>query len=272
MPKWLVYTVAIAALAVLSVGHHRRIESPADAAVAAATPAADHGPGAVEHHAHWSYSGPEGPEHWGELDPAYAACAKGNHQTPIDIHNAVDVDLPPLAIAYRTLGTEVVNNGHTIQVNVTPGSTLTLNGVVYTLKQFHFHTPSENYIDERAYAMEAHLVHGDEHGHLAVIAVLFQLGAEDSAIARVFAASPKTADTRRTLASPVDPNALIPEVRDYYAFTGSLTTPPCTEGVSWIVLKQPLTVSKDEVAFLERAMHGHNNRPIQPLHDRTVAR
>jgi carbonic anhydrase len=271
MPKWLPY-VALVTLSVLALSHYRRVEMPADAAVVAAAqaPAADHASVAV--HAHWSYEGPEGPEHWGELDPAYAACAKGTHQTPIDIHDAADADLPPLAIDYKTLGQEVVNNGHTIQVNMAPGSALTLNGVPYELKQFHFHTPSENDIDERPYAMEAHLVHGDRNGHLAVIAVLFQLGAEDSAIAHVFADSPKVADTRKTLTAPVDPNDLLPKGRDYYAFTGSLTTPPCTEGVSWIVLREPLTVSKEEVAFLEAAMHGHNNRPIQPLHARTVLR
>ena len=161
MPKWLPY-VALVTLSVLALSHYRRVEMPADAAVVAAAqaPAADHASVAV--HAHWSYEGPEGPEHWGELDPAYAACAKGTHQTPIDIHDAADADLPPLAIDYKTLGQEVVNNGHTIQVNVAPGSTLTLNGVPYELKQFHFHTPSENDIDERPYAMEAHLVHGGQ--------------------------------------------------------------------------------------------------------------
>ncbi len=269
MSKWLPYA-ALAALAAAAIGHHSLAGEHADAPAAASTAGAAH-----EHasgHAHWSYEGPEGPEHWGELDPAYAACAKGAHQTPIDIHDAKDVDLPPLIIDYKTLGQEVVNNGHTIQVNVAPGSTLTLNGVPYELKQFHFHTPSENDIDEKPFAMEAHLVHGDKDGHLAVIAVLYQLGAEDSAIAHVFAASPKTADTRNTLPIPVDPNDLLPEGRDYYAFEGSLTTPPCTEGVSWIVLKEPLTVSKEEVAFLESAMHGHNNRPIQPLHARVIFR
>ena len=156
----------------------------------------------------------------------------------MNIHDAVDADLPALAIDYRTLGYEVVNNGHTMQVNVAPGSSLTLNGVLYELKQLHFHTPSENEVDERHYAMEAHLVHGDTAGHLAVIGVLFREGPEDSAIARVWAESPKSAGPARTLSAPVDPDTLLPKGRDYYTFEGSLTTPPCTEGVRWIVLKE----------------------------------
>ncbi len=290
MPKWLPYA-ALAALTVLAIGRYWRTETPGiaappetpaivSAADPAGAPAAGAGAGAKHPHsqagsrghAHWSYEGPEGPEHWGELDPAYAACARGTHQTPIDIHDAVDADLPALAIDYRTLGYEVVNNGHTIQVNVAPGSSLTLDGVSYELKQLHFHTPSENEVDERHYAMEAHLVHGDKDGHLAVIGVLYREGPEDSAIARVWSESPKSTGPARTLSAPVDPNTLLPKGRNYYTFEGSLTTPPCTEGVKWIVLKEPLTVSKEEVAFLEQAMHGHNSRPVQALHARAVLR
>lgn len=272
MSRWLPYAT-LAALAVVGIAHQRRAElaNESAAALAAAPPVAQTPHGAQHAHAHWSYAGADGPEHWGELDPAYAACAKGTHQTPVDIHGAIDGHLPPLQIDYRTRGTEVVNNGHTIQVNVEPGSFLTLDGVRYELKQFHFHSPSENEIDERLYAMEAHLVHGDKDGHLAVIGVLFQLGTADPAIAEVFKSATQSPG-RRVLATPIDTNRLLPGSRAYYEFEGSFTTPPCTEGVHWIVMKQPLSVSRSEVAFLERSMHGHNNRPIQGLHGRAVMR
>ena len=271
MLKWLPYA-AIAALAVAVVGHHRHGGLPADGVPAPVeTAAATHGSGSGGH-PHWGYAGNEGPEHWGELDSAFKTCAQGQYQTPIDIHDAVEADLPPLTIDYKTRGLNIVHNGHTIQVNVAPGSTLTLDGRVYELKQFHFHTPSENDIDEEVFAMEAHLVHADAQGHLAVLAVLFRLGEEDPAIARIWQESPEEARTRWSLPYPVDPKDLLPQSLDYYAFTGSLTTPPCTEGVSWIVLKQARTVSPQEVAFLEHALHGHNNRPVQPLHARVILR
>ena len=120
--------------------------------------------------------------------------------------------------------------------------------------------------------MEAHLVHADQDGHLAVLAILYRLGEEDPAVARIWAESPDEAHTRESLPYPVDPNELLPKHLDYYAFSGSLTTPPCTEGVSWIVLKEPRTVSKEEVDYLAHAVHGHNNRPLQPLHARAILR
>ena len=237
--------------------------------------AADQAPAgghAAAAHAHWAYEGHESPEHWGELDPSYAPCAAGADQTPIDIEETIEADLPPLAIDYQSMGQEVVNNGHTIQVNVAPGSTVTINGVPFELKQFHFHTPSENEVGAKHYALEGHLVHADKDGHLAVIGVLYQLGDENPSIAQVWAASPKEAGTSQALATPVDPKALLPKDRDYYAFSGSLTTPPCTEGVRWMVLKAPLTVSQEQVAFLEQAVHGHNNRPVQPVNARLILR
>ena len=222
--------------------------------------------------AHWTYEGAAGPAHWGELAPDFGLCASGVNQTPVDIRGAITAALPRLNIGYKTLGQEVVNNGHTLQVNVAPGSVLTINGVPFELKQFHFHAPSENLVDGKPYAMEAHLVHADQGGHLAVIGVLYRLGAADPTIARIWAASQPQADTRQALASPVDPKALLPKRRDYFAFNGSLTTPPCTEGVRWMVLKEPLMVSAEQVAFLEQAVHGHNNRPIQPVNARMILR
>ena len=255
------------ALAALTIGL-----APAMPVVAADDQAQASGHAAAGALAHWAYEGHESPEHWGELDPSYAPCTAGVDQTPIDIEETIEADLPPLAIDYQSMGQEVVNNGHTVQVNVAPGSTVTINGVPFELKQFHFHTPSENEVGAKHFALEGHLVHADKDGHLAVIGVLYQLGDADPAIAQVWAASPKEAGTSQALATPVDPKALLPKDRDYYAFSGSLTTPPCTEGVRWMVLKAPLTVSQEQVAFLEQAVHGHNNRPVQPVNARLILR
>ncbi len=224
------------------------------------------------HHAHWSYSGAEGPTHWADLDPAYAACAAGFAQSPVDVSGALDATLPPLVIDYQGLGQDVVNNGHTIQVNVAPGSTLTLDGRTFTLKQFHFHTPSEDKMNGESFAMEGHLVHADPEGHLAVISVLYRLGAENPVIAQVWNAMPERTDTPAAPPAPIDPAALLPTDKGYFRFDGSLTTPPCTEGVRWIVLKAPMTVSQSQVDRLTAAMHGANSRPVQPVNARVIAR
>jgi carbonic anhydrase len=206
------------------------------------------------------------------VDPHYAACSTGFEQSPIDINHTLEADLPPLALDYKALGQEVLNNGHTIQVNVAPGSTLTLDGQVYTLKQFHFHAPSEDRVNGESFAMEAHLVHADAEGHLAVVAVLYRLGAENPTLAEVWGVSPKVAETKHALWSPIDPKGLLPKGQDYYLFSGSLTTPPCTEGVRWVVMKEPLTVSQAQVDTFIEMMHGPNNRPLQAVNARPLLR
>ena len=221
---------------------------------------------------HWGYAGEAGPAHWGELDPKFAACASGVNQSPIDIASTIDAELPPIGVNYGTAGTEILNNGHTIQVNVAPGSTLSLDGKTFELKQFHFHAPSENTVDGKPYALEAHFVHGDADGHLAVIGVLFEEGAASPAIAALWEAMPKEAGAKHPLSTPVDPAALLPQSRDYYRYNGSLTTPPCTEGVRWLVMKAPLTVSKAQVEAFGAALHGPNNRPVQAVNARPVLR
>ena len=221
---------------------------------------------------HWTYAGATGPEHWGELDTGFATCASGVNQSPIDIHSTLDADLPPLRVDYQGRGTEILNNGHTIQVNVAPGSIPTLEGTPFELKQFHFHAPSENTVDGESFAMEAHLVHADSEGHLAVMGVLYRLGKENRALAEVLADMPHEAGVKQVLLSAIDPAGFLPRVGDYFRFNGSLTTPACTEGIRWVVIKEPLTVSKEQVQAFQAVMHGTNNRQVQAVNARPVLR
>lgn len=223
--------------------------------------------------AHWTYEGAEGPEHWGEIADTYRACSVGKNQSPIDLESSQEIkaQLSPLTLAYKAGGKEVLNNGHTIQVSYEPGNTLTLDGHSYELKQFHFHAPSENEIDGKQYPMEAHLVHADKDGHLAVVALMFTESATDNpALNQFWSQIPAKAEEKAALTTKVDASKLLPAKHDYYRFDGSLTTPPCTEGVVWLVMKQPVSTSKAQIAKFTQIMGHPNNRPVQAVNARTV--
>jgi carbonic anhydrase len=222
-------------------------------------------------HPHWSYEGKEDPKHWGELDPTYAACSSGHTQSPINIVNAKQADLPPLQFSYNAVPLSIVDNGHTIMVNYAPGSTLTVGDKVYTLQQFHFHHPSEEHINGKKYDLVAHLVHADADGHVAVVAILFK---RDSTPTPLFDTLWKYLSTEKEKVveiSSVTINAkdLLPPTTGYYTFAGSLTTPPCTEGVTWYVLKTPVDISGPELEVFAR-IYKDDNRPIQPTNHRAV--
>jgi carbonic anhydrase len=219
---------------------------------------------------HWAYSGHEGPAHWGDIDPAFSLCKTGKAQTPIDLVGTAKADLPRIGFHYRPGGRDEVHNGHTIQVNYEHGSSIELDGRKYALKQFHFHSPSENHIDGRAFPMEVHLVHADNEGHLAVIAVMFEEGPENLALSTPWAAMPMSQGRTEHLAMKASAEALLPANRDYYRFEGSLTTPPCTEGVAWVVMKHPVSASHGQLVKFARAMRHPNNRPIQARNARAV--
>lgn len=220
---------------------------------------------------HWDYQGAEGPARWGDLDPRYVTCRTGISQSPIDIHDPVDADLPPLEIHYAAGGRDEINNGHSIQIDYEPGSSISLDGHVYALKQFHFHAPSENHIDDHAFPLEAHLVHADDEGNLAVIAVMFEVGAFNPTLAAAWEDMPERPNTHHPLPIRVSAAALLPPQHDYYRFDGSLTTPPCSEGVTWLVLKQRVTASREQIEHFTRVMGHPNNRPVQPLNGRVVS-
>lgn len=221
------------------------------------------------HEVHWSYSGETGPEAWAKLAPEFAACA-GLNQSPIDLHGFIEAELEPLRLDWKPGGVEILNSGHTAQVGYGAGSTLTVDGIAFELKQFHFHTPSENRVEGKSFPMEAHFVHADAEGHLAVLALLFDEGIENPALASLAARLPKEAGEKQALPEAFDARALLPAGRDYYRFSGSLTTPPCTEGVRWLVLKQAVPASREQFEKVGHAMHAPNARPVQPVNARPV--
>jgi len=225
------------------------------------------------HTTHWGYTGHYAPEFWGDLDPKFAMCKLGQNQSPIDInnHNIIATQgLSPIEFIYHADATEVVNNGHAIQVNVDNHSSITIDGKHFILKQFHFHSPSENTINGRSFPLEAHFVHVAKDGSLAVVAVLYQLGDENPALKKIFATMPPHTQEKNPLkltASEID--TLLPKEKSYYRFNGSLTTPPCSEGVRWMVFKNYQTLSKEQLKQFTDIMEG-NNRPVQPINARKV--
>jgi len=219
---------------------------------------------------HWGYTGHNSPESWGHLSKKYHQCSDGLNQSPINItHSISDPDHAPLNLDYKKGSKEVVNNGHTIQVNVESGDTLVVDGKTFELKQFHFHSPSENHINGKTYPLEAHFVHLDKDGNIAVVAVMFVEGAENKDLAKIWKVMPKKEGKVPLKVKDIAAN-LIPAKQHYYRFNGSLTTPPCTEGVRWFVIEKPLTISKEQIAEFQHVMHHPNNRPIQPLDARII--
>ena len=225
-------------------------------------------PGAVspETH-HWAYAGKEGPSHWGGI------CSKGKAQSPIDISTAAAKSeaLPALAFDYRPGPLHIIDNGHTIQVNVEKGSSLTVDGDHYELVQFHFHKPSEEAIDGRHYAMVAHLVHKSADGKFAVVAVLLKAGEDNILIDKLWRYIPRQKEHEDVLhAVEISPAQLLPANRSYFTYSGSLTTPPCTEGVRWFVLKSPGNIGLNQIVRFAK-LYPANARPVQPLKGRQVA-
>jgi carbonic anhydrase len=217
----------------------------------------------------FTYSGANGPEAWGDLSPEYTACADGSAQSPIDLADADEVDLADIVFDYRAGDVELVDTGHTIQANEPPGSAIVVDGERYALAQFHFHEPSEHTVAGERFAGELHLVHRDDRGRLAVVAVLLREGAASAALAPVFAALPAELDATAQVEG-FDPSDVLPEQRTTYRYDGSLTTPPCTEGVSWFVLDTPIEVSAAQLAAFSGIIEA-NNRPLQARGDRDIA-
>ena len=218
---------------------------------------------------HWAYQGDAGPEQWAKLTPEFGQCA-GSNQSPVDLMGMVDAKLVPLVLNYQAGGKTVVNNGHTVQVGYAPGSTLQVDGISFELKQFHFHAPSENLIKGKSYPLEGHLVHVNSKGEIAVVAVMYEAGKANTALTEAFRALPAKVGEIQPLSSSISAEQLLPKRRDYYRFSGSLTTPPCSEGVRWLVMKQPVEVSQTQIDAFKAVMHTPNNRPVQALNGRVV--
>jgi carbonic anhydrase len=216
----------------------------------------------------WSYAGPSGPENWGELKSEYSLCKSGKEQSPIDIQNAFKYPFKPASFTYRPNKVAVLNNGHTIQVSAPNSGSVSLPTGTFSLVQLDFHTPAEEKIQGRTYPLGAHLVHRSDAGKLAIVALMFEEGAHNTALEPIFTAMPRNAGGMVTLdnANIAD---LLPESHNAYAFMGSLTKPPCTEGVRWNVLTTAVQLSRAQLEAF-RAIYPMNARPIQPLNSRSV--
>ncbi len=218
---------------------------------------------------HWDYTGATGPADWSALTPEFATCASGSRQSPIDIRDGLKVELEPVRFDYRPSAFGVIDNGHTVQVNLAAGNAIEVGGRRFELLQFHFHRPSEERIDGKQFAMTVHLVHKSADGRLAVVAVLLERGPAQPTVQTIWNDLPLEKGEEvaaRTLLNPAD---LLPGERRYFTYMGSLTTPPCSEGVLWMVLKQPVTLAAEQEAIFAR-LYPMNARPVQPLADRLI--
>jgi carbonic anhydrase len=222
------------------------------------------------HKPHWEYKGKAGPENWGKLSPEFATCDIGRNQSPINIEETMRASLKPIRGIQKFPAKEIFNNGHTVQVNFKAGNMLVLDSAPYQMKQVHFHAPSENTIQGKSYPLEAHFVHADAKGNLVVIGVMFKEGKTNTGLTKLW---PQLSDKESkpiALKARVTPAEMMPENRAYYRFSGSLTTPPCSEGVRWILMKTPMTATKEQIEAFEKAVHHNNNRPVQALNGRLV--
>ncbi|MFZ3218228.1 MAG: carbonic anhydrase family protein [Candidatus Acidiferrales bacterium] len=220
---------------------------------------------------HWQYSGAEGPEHWGDLEADYATCKAGQRQSPIDITGAVPQELAPIQFDYKLSPLKIINNGHTIQINYQPGSSIVVNGTALPLVQFHFHHLSENEVDGKKYDMELHFVHMDSAaGRAAVVAVFIKSGNENALLRDLWSHIPREAGKEMEYKKDViNASDLLPADRNYYVFDGSLTTPSCKEGIRWIVMKTPIEASPAQIAAFAK-YYPDNARPVQPTNGREI--
>jgi len=235
-------------------------------------PAADAPAAAGPVHAetpHWAYEGAGGPAAWGNLKPEFALCARGERQSPIDIRDGLAVDLEPVRFDYQPGRFGVIDNGHTVQVNLAPGSSIDIGGRRYELLQFHFHRPSEERIDGRQFEMSVHLVHRDAQGRLAVVALLLEKGPAQPVVQTVWNNLPLEKHEETTARTAIDPAGLLPADRRYYTYMGSLTTPPCSEGVQWIVMRAPVTAAPEQLDLFGR-LYPMNARPLQSAAGRRI--
>lgn len=254
--------------AVLALAGHGAVANPA-ARAAEAGPVAKDTHSGTGHEVHWSYDGETGPDNWARLKPEWKICGSGERQSPIDIRDGVRVDQEPIRFYYKPSGFRVIDNGHTVQVNVSAGNRIMAMGREFELVQFHFHRPSEERVNGKLYEMVAHLVHKDKDGRLAVVAVLLDKGLSNPIVQLLWNHLPLERNVEYPAAVALDVEALLPQDRGYFSYMGSLTTPPCAEGVLWIVLREPAPVSADQVAAFAR-LYPSNARPIQQAAGRLI--
>ncbi len=228
---------------------------------------------ASEHKVHWGYAGSEGPSNWGNLKSSYVDCKIGKRQSPIDIPTTskqLGISDAGIFVNYNDVDLDIVNNGHTIQVNIPNGNESFINGKKYKLLQFHFHAPSEHTVDGKPIPMEAHLVHIAADGELAVIGVLMAEGNENTFIKKIFDNMPTKANGHYVDKNiKINTSNILPRTREHWHYLGSLTTPPCTQIVEWYLLKEPITISSKQLAQFHKLYNG-NARPVQDLNKRVI--
>jgi carbonic anhydrase len=217
----------------------------------------------------WSYSGNTGPKNWPNLHRNFRDCS-GDNQSPINLTGFTESVLKPIEFSYQPEAAALLNNGRTIQLNYRRPKFIKVEGSTFNLLQFNFHSPSENQINGKSYPLEAHFVHRNDHGDLAIVAVMYELGEENPALPKYIEELPAEAGRTITLESPISPDQLLPDNREYYRFNGSLTIPPCTEGVRWFVLKTPASASQEQLNAMKAAIGEPNNRPIHAITARQV--
>ena len=220
-------------------------------------------------HPHWGYNGKEGPAHWSDIDPKFRMCRLGVNQSPVDLHRFVDANLSKLKIYYAGIAHDVVNNGHTIKITTQGRDEVVVDGKKFNLIQFHFHTPSEHTINGKHYPLEGHFVHKSKDGEYLVIAIMYKEGKHNKALQKVLNDMSAQKGKVVKLKEMFNPGELFPHKLDYYRYEGSFTTPPCTEGVRWIVIKMPVEASKEQIEAIHKVV-GNNNRPTQPLKARVI--
>lgn len=237
----------------------------------------------------WGYSGYRGPNHWSQLNTDFALCETGKHQSPINIKNKIKLSTHSLTINYKAapmvimdngttdliIGEEqtIINDGHGLQLNFSQkdNEIVNFNQHAFRLVQFHIHTPAENKLGGKLYPLEIHFVHQGEKGNVLVIGVLAQLGEENPVLEKIIANLPKQEGEKQAIIGErINPLDLIPSNHNYYYFMGSLTTPPCSEGVKWIVMQQPISATQKQISAIKAAADGSNARPVQPLNKREV--
>jgi carbonic anhydrase len=228
--------------------------------------------GAGAQNAPWSYLGKNGPLNWGRLDPAYRACSQGHEQAPIDIRGAhLNKGLAPLEFHYITGAVTVENTGNLIVVHVNPGSTMTADGVKYELQELTFHRPSETAVKGKLTDMDVEMLHKSADGKMAIVEVRFVMDRDqpNAVMAALWPHLPPRAGAQEKLAEPVNAGGFLPGDRGYWTFMGSLTTPPCTEGVRWFVMEQNLSLSREQVRQFS-GMFRMSSRPLQDTHGRKI--
>ena len=226
---------------------------------------------AAEEAVHWTYKGEHGPEHWGDLADDFIQCKVGVNQSPIDIVDTIEADLPPIVMDYTSNTIDLINNGHTAQVNVEPGSFLRVAGEEFELLQFHLHVPSEHRVNGELAMLEVHYVHRNAQGQLAVVAALHKEGDDNAKLAKYIDVIPKSAGTSTPFVIPLSELPIVDWDKDYYRYNGSLTTPPCSEGVRWFVLKMQRPMSRERRDKFNRLI-GDDARGPQPINARPVLR